>query len=446
MSARVSPAARAAETPVTFRAMLPNGLTLLVRQNHANPTLSLHGLVKAGAIFDGAHDAQSATPAGSRSGLARFTADMLDQGTESRNALALASAIEDLGASLYFDGGAETVTIRATMLSEDLDAVLGVLAEQLRAPVFPEEQVEKVRADLLNDVRQAESSTASVAARRSNELLFPAGHPFYDPRGGREESIRAITRADMVSFHCARYRPDAVVLALVGDVAPEQALESVRRVFGDWVAPATPLRFEVSDAPAPPRVIRRVASMPGRSQADVVVALQGVARGAPDYDAAMMMNYVLGGGSLSSRLMENLRDAQGLVYGVYSMLNAGIGAGPFQIRAGTNPANVERCVASIASEVRRFHDDGPTESEMEAARGYLTGVFPVRLEANSGVAAQILGIELYGLGADYLERYESLINGITRDAAAAAARRYLTPDRCVIVVAGDVPEEEAHAL
>ena len=184
----------------------------------------------------------------------------------------------------------------------------------------------------------------------------------------------------------------------------------------------------------------------GRSQADVVVAFPGVARTAPDYDAVMMMNYILGGASLSSRLMENLRDAQGLVYGVYSMLNPGIGAGPLQIRAGTNPKNVERCVESIAAELKRLHDEGPTDAEMEAAKGYLTGVFPVRLEANSGVAAQILAVELYALGADYLERYETIVGGITKEATAAAARRYLTLDHYVLAVAGDVPEESAHAL
>ncbi|HEY6572131.1 MAG TPA: insulinase family protein, partial [Candidatus Eisenbacteria bacterium] len=110
------------------------------------------------------------------------------------------------------------------------------------------------------------------------------------------------------------------------------------------------------------------------------------------------------------------------------------------------PANAERCVESILAEVRRLHDGGPTEEEMNAAKGYLTGVFPVRLEANSGMAAQILSVELYGLGADYLERYESLIRGVTRAAAAEAARLYLTPDAYVLVVAGDVPAEVAHAL
>ncbi|HEU4725526.1 MAG TPA: pitrilysin family protein [Candidatus Eisenbacteria bacterium] len=424
------------------RLSLPNGLTLLVGENHANPTISIQGLVKAGALYD---NADAKTP-GARSGLARFTASLLDQGTETRDELALASAIEDIGASLHFDGGAETVSVRATMLAEDLGAVLEIAADALRRPTFPDEQIEKIRAELLNDVRQAEATTSSVAARRSSELLYPADHPLHGSRGGTEASLRAIGRDDLAAFHRRRYRPDAVILAMVGDVTPDQALEAVTRAFGDWAAPKSPLGFEIPAAPAPAKALRRVVAMPGRSQADVVMAFPGVARTAPDYDAAMMMNYVLGGGSLSSRLMENLRDAQGLVYGVYSMLHPGVGAGPLQIRAGTNPANAQRCVDSILAEVRRLHDGGPTEEEMEAAKGYLTGAFPVRLEANSGVAAQVLSMELYGLGADYLDRYESLIRGVTREAVADAARRYLTPEAYVLVVAGDLPAEEAHAL
>lgn len=426
----------------TTRLTLPNGLILLVGENHSNPTISIQGLVKAGALYD---NAGAAAP-GARSGLARFTASLLDLGTESRDELAMASAIEDIGASLDFDGGAETVSIRATMLSEDLDAVLEIAADALRRPVFPEAQIEKIRAEMLNDVREAEATTSSVAARRSSELLYPAGHPLHESRGGTEASLRAIGRDDIVKFHRQRYRPDAVILAMVGDLTPDQALQAVTRAFGDWAVPAGPIGFEISAAPAPAKALRRVVGMPGRSQADVVMGFPGVARTAPDYDAVMMANYVLGGASLSSRLMENLRDAQGLVYGVYSMLHPGIGAGPFQIRAGTNPKNAERCVVSILEEVRRLHDGGPTEEEMDAAKGYLTGVFPVRLEANSGVAAQVLSMELYGLGADYLERYESLIRGVTTKAVAEAARRYLTPESYVLVLAGDLPAEEAHAV
>jgi zinc protease len=168
----------------------------------------------------------------------------------------------------------------------------------------------------------------------------------------------------------------------------------------------------------------------------VTYAIPGVARTAPDYDAVMMMNYVLGGGSLSSRLMDQIRDRQGLVYGVYSGLMAGIGAGPLQIRAGTNPANAARCADAILDEVRRLHDEGPSDEEMEEARGYLTGVFPVRLETNAGVAGQLLSAEIYGLGLDYIERYPSIIRSVTTARAREAARKHLDPEHYVLVFAG----------
>ncbi len=439
MTTNASAGARA--KAATFRSVLSNGLTLLVRENHENPTISLQGLVKAGSVFD-----LEAAPGGAKAGLARFTASMLDQGAGERDALAMASAVEDLGASLHFESAAETASIRGAMLSEDLDALFAVLADALRRPTFPDQQVEKVRAELLNDARLAESTTSSVAPRRANELLYPAVHPFHYHRGGSEATLREIAREDLVAFHQRRYRPDATVVALVGDITPERALEAATRAFGDWTAGPDPVRMDFPPAAPPEGAMRRVVAMPGRSQADVVLAVPGVARTASDYDAVMMMNYVLGGASLSSRLMENLRDAQGLVYGVYSTLQAGLGAGPLQIRAGTNPANVERCVSSILDEVRRLGAEGPSAEEIEAAKGYLTGVFPVRLEANSGVAAQILAVELYGLGPDYIERYDSIIRAVRREDVALAARRYLSDSRYVLVVAGDLPEEPSHAI
>src|SRR5258705_566022 len=152
-----------------------------------------------------------------------------------------------------------------------------------------------------------------------------------------------------------------------------------------------------------------------------------------------MMSYILGGGSLSSRLMTRLRDEQGLVYGVYSSLAAGLGPGPISVRAGTNPANAEKAATSILEQVGRMVDEGPTEAELVDAKDYLTGVFPVRLETNAGVGSQLLSAELYGLGMDYIERYASIVRGITRDATAAAARTYLRPKTgYALVVAGSI--------
>ena len=181
--------------------------------------------------------------------------------------------------------------------------------------------------------------------------------------------------------------------------------------------------------------------MKGKSQVDVVCALPGVARTDPDYYAAMIMNFVLGGGSLSSRLMDSLRDKMGLVYGVYSSLSAGIGAGPIHIRAGTNPSNADRTADEMLAQVKRMRETGPTEIELDEAVSYLTGVFPVRLETNSGVASQLLAAELYRLGMDYIERYPSIIRGVPLEDVREAARKYLGLTGYALGIAGSYPAE-----
>jgi zinc protease len=426
----VSAGAAPTRSAPAYRTVLPNGLTLIVRRNAANPTISLQGLVKAGGIFDPIE----------RSGLAGFVAAMLDQGTAKRTALQTAEAIENVGAHLGFDGGSETVSFSATMLADDLAAVLDVLADALQRPSFPAENIEKIRSERITDYRVAESSTASVAARRANQLLYPSDHPYHRYPLGNDTTLAAITREDLTSFHARHYGPERTIIVLVGDVEAKRATELIRAAFGGWKKLENAPELRVPKAPAPSTTLQLTVPMKGKSQTDVVYATPGLERTARDYDAAMIMSYILGGGSLSSRLMTSLRDEQGLVYGVYSSLASGIGAGPLSIRAGTNPANAERAVASILEQVRRMVDEGPTEAEMTDAKDYLTGVFPVRLETNAGVAGQLLSAELYGLGLDYIERYTSIVRGVTREQAAAAARAYLRPQTgYALVTAGSVP-------
>jgi zinc protease len=293
---------------------------------------------------------------------------------------------------------------------------------------------------MLIDYQISENSTASVAARRANELLYPVGHPYHAHPDGTDTTLVAITREDLTGFHARHYGPNVMTLVLVGDVTASRAAQLVEKAFGKWKKLSDPPAFQVPAAPPPTTATRTVVQKPGKSQADVAWAVPGLARTAPDYDAAMMMNYTLGGGSLSSRLMVSLRDEQGLVYGVYSSMLSGIGAGPMQIRAGTNPENVGKTIESMLTQVKEFHNNGPTDVEMEEAKGYLTGIFPVRLETNAGVAGQLLNAELYGLGLDYIDRYPSIIRALTKADITAAARKYLNPSAYVLVIAGSYEE------
>jgi zinc protease len=412
------------------RVELSNGLILITQENHANPTVAIHGLVKAGAIFD-----PSARP-----GLAGFVAAMLDRGTANRTAYQHAEALESLGARLDFDGGSETLLFSGNALSEDIGTVLEVLAEALQSPAFIPEQIEKARDEMVVRVKISGENTAYVASRAASEILYPPEHPYHRSPIGTESSLASIAREDLLPFHAAHYGPNTTILVLVGDVDPEVTVERVRKIFLGWRRLENPPPFAVPRAAPPERAERRVVRMEGKSQADVVCALPGLSRNETDYYPAMIMNYVLGGGSLSSRLMDNLRDKQGLVYGVYSNLSAGIGAGPIHIRAGTNPVNADRTVDEILAQVKAMHDSGPTAAEIDDAKSYMTGVFPVRLEANSGVAAQLLGAELYGLGMDYIERYAAIIREVPLEDVRAAARKYLRLGGHAIAIAGSYGE------
>ncbi|HEY3156617.1 MAG TPA: pitrilysin family protein [Candidatus Eisenbacteria bacterium] len=423
-SAAATKAPSRAIEPVRFE--LPNGLVVVLRVNPANPTVAIHGLVKAGAIYDPAE----------KGGLSSFVAAMLDRGTANRTALDQAEALESIGASLRFDGGPETATFSGNALAEDIGTVLAVLADALRNPAFAPDQIEKARDEQIIRVKVAEENTAFVASKVANEILFNPGHPFHHSPIGTEASLGAIARDDLTSFHAAHYGPNTVVLVLVGDIDPKATIEQVTQSFGDWRKLENPAPLAVPRIAPPDRAERRTVRMEGKSQVDVVYALPGLSRTDPDYYPAMIMNYLLGGSSLSSRLMDNLRDKQGLVYGVYSNLNAGIGAGPIQIRAGTNPANADRTAKEIWTQVKQMHEAGPTPTELGEAKSYMTGVFPVRLETNSGVAAQLLGAELYALGMDYIERYVAIINSVSLEEVRAAARKYLGPRGYALAIAG----------
>jgi zinc protease len=412
------------------RVELSNGLVLVIQENHLNPTVAIHGLVKAGATFD--------PP--SKPGLAGFVAAMLDRGTANRTAFQQAEALESLGARLNFDGGSETVIYSGITLSEDIGTVLEVMADALASPAFLLDQIEKARDEMVVRVKISGENTAFVAARAANEILYPPAHPYHRSPIGTESSLTSITREDLLSFHAAHYGPNTTILVLVGDVSLESTVERVRKTFLGWRRLESPPPLAVPRVAPPDRAERRVVRMEGKSQVDVVCALPGLSRNEADYYPAMIMNYVLGGGSLSSRLMDTLRDKQGLVYGVYSNLSAGVGAGPIHIRAGTNPGNADRTVDEILTQVKAMHDSGPTAAEIDEAKSYLTGVFPVRLEANSGVAAQLLGAELYGLGMDYIGRYASIIRDVPLEAVRSAARKYLGLSGYALAIAGSYGE------
>lgn len=412
------------------RHVLPNGMVLLVRENRATPAVVCAGLLQVGAYDE----------APRRAGLASFTADALMRGTESRSFDEIYEELESVGATLGISGGTHTTGFGGQSLSSDLPLMLEMLSDVLRRPSFPGREVERLRGEILADLAERAHDTQRMANLAFYELAYPEGHPYAISLTGYPDTIAGIDRDDLAEFHAGGFGPEGMIIVVVGAVDTDQVADQVRRAFDDWDG-STYARRPVPKAPRLSEIRRRTVTIPDKSQSDLVLGYPGPSRMDPDYLDARVCNTVLGVFGLMGRLGERVRDEQGLAYSSYSRLSGGPGPGPWRVVAGVNPTNVDRAVESIRAEIRRICEEPVDEEELSDSQAYLTGSMPLHLETNAGVAATGLSMERYGLGLDYLQRYEGLIEEVTAEKVLAVAQRWLDPHAYALAVAG--PPEDA---
>lgn len=403
-----------------------NGLVLLHNRAAANPSVVVRALVRAGASRETPGD----------HGVASLTGRMLRQGTEHIGKQALAEELDGMGAGLSVDVGYGLVAVSIKCLSGDFARAMEIVAELLRRPTFPGEELERVRGQVLTDLKEMDDNTRVVADRTWRELAYPSTHPYSRLTVGNAEDIRTADREELSAFHAAWYGPNQTTLMVVGDVVFDEAAALADRLFGDWPG----VRIERVQASLPasdlPARQQRERDMQGKTQADVVLGLPTIDRSSSDYYALSFANHVLGRMYFMGRFGEKVRDEQGLAYYAHSDLHASFGRGPWTVRAGVNPRNLDAAIGSIHAELDRFLADGPTEIEQADGVRSLLGSLPRQLETNEGAAAVMGELELYDLGLDYLERYPSIVRSLTREQVTEAARRWLTPEHLVTAVAG----------
>ncbi|MBI2842044.1 MAG: insulinase family protein [Armatimonadetes bacterium] len=411
------------------RVVLGNGMVVIVQENPSNRTIAISGNLKAGGYFDPTN----------KQGLAKFVAGMLSRGTQSRTALDIAKETDFVGANINISSSTEAVEVSAKALSKDFGLMLDLISDQLRNPTFPDEQIEKLRGEMVSELEQEKENTELRARRALYRSIYPKGHPYYSQTIEEDQaSIKSIAKDDLVAFHKKYYGPETTVIVIVGDVEADQAVSAVEKQFGNWQPTGPARKIDIPDVALASEPSKVVIPVMDKSQADVFFGHAGqLSRDDPDFYTVNVMNYVLGGGgALDSRLGSRIRDDMGLVYSVYSWFEATLGEGPWYAAFGANPENVDKAVAATDEEIRRYINSGPTEEEFKGAIDYIVGVFPIRLERNDGVASVLLSAEFYGLGMDYIQEYPKLYRAVTINQVRAAAKKYLHPDRRTLVIAG----------
>ena len=406
------------------RLSLDNGVVLLAQRNTITPAVAINATFTTGSLYE----------PDDRTGLAYVAALAIDRGTRTRSANAVAEGFDDRGVSLRTWTTTHGFTLSCVCLAEDFAEVCALLADIARHPVFPADEVEKRRVEAITSVKQDDDNPAALAAMVASEMLYGADHPYGRSLKGTVSSLERITREDLVAFHERALVPGALRVVVCGDVDAGLAADVVSGVFGDWHRP-DPERRHVPPPPAASRSMRFIP-MPGKSQTDIAYGFTTVRRLDPRYYAYWMMNHVLGQFGLGGRLADNIRERQGMAYYAYSVLDAGEGEGSLLVRAGVDPANVERTIDAIDREVRKLCCEGPTRAEFESTREALIGSIPRMLENNESIAEFLQTVEQFGLGLDFDRRLPALIGSVTLDQVIEAGREVLHTDRAAIAVAG----------
>ncbi len=406
------------------RSVLDNGLVLLTSEQRALPMVTFKLLIEAGSRFD---------PQG-HEGLASLTARLLTYGTRKRTTLQISETLDFIGASLKTESRRDLANVSLTLLKKDLDSGLQLLSEILTESIFPPREIEKQKQSVIASIRAKEESPRRIANEKFLAALFPQSH-YGRPVEGTEDSVKKIDRSSLVEFYNRFYRPNRSILAVVGDISHEEIVKKLNTVFQPWgngtFAPEPP-------PPAATGPANFIQFNKNLTQANIVMGHKSIPRAHPDYYAIRVMNYILGGGGLSSRLANSIRNERGLAYSVYSRFSARRYVGTFQVSMQTKNENAQEAIRIAKEEIRRIRDQGVTEKELQEAKDYLTGSFPLRLDTNRRVVRFLAQMEFLGLGLDYVERYPGLIRQVSREDIIRVARTHLQPEKLIVVVVANL--------
>jgi len=409
----------------------PGGIKAWLVESHENPLITIRFAFFGGASQD----------APGKEGEAYFVTAMMNEGAGELDAIAFQEREQELAMKMNFDAGRDVMLGRVQSLTENKDEVVDLVRLAMSQPRFDEDAIERVRAQILAGLKFDENDPETVAALAWNRIAFQ-DHPYGRPVKGTKESVAGISADDLKDYVRRVFARDKLVVSVVGDIGPEELGKMLDRLFGDL--PERSDLVQVAEADPPLGPTREVITM-DVPQSVAQFGMRGISRQDDDFVPAYVLNYIIGGGGFSSRLMEEVREKRGLAYSVRSSLYSYMHGPVFIGHVATKNEAVGQSLSVIRNELERMAEQGPTAEELESAKAYLTGAYPLRFESSSSIASQLLWIQIEDLGIDYVDRRNSLVEAVTMDDVRRVAERLLEPDRLITTIVGK-PVEPAEAV
>ena len=402
---------------------LPNGLQVVTVLHHEQPVVSLRMIVRAGGALDPKD----------KLGLANLAAALLTQGTTAQSASEMNEAIDFIGGAMDAGAGADLSFLDMIVMKDSFEFGLRMLSDMAQRPSFALEEIERQRQQMLSSLRVSFEDPGYIANAVFRRLVY-GFHPYAWPQSGTPDTIAAITREDLVDFHGRNFVPNNSILAVVGDVTADEALQGVSKVFGDWERREVPADSFV----APPDPTRRVIVIdkPDAVQTEVRVGHIGIRRNHDDYLAVNLALRILGGEG-ANRLHQVLRTERGLTYGAQADMDSLRDSGDFEASTNTRSEATGEVLRLMVDEFWRLQRDRIGQRELADAKAYMTGSFPLTIETPDAIATQVLNVLFYGLPVEELQSFRERVNAVTVDDIQRVARFYLRPDRLSIVLVGN---------
>jgi zinc protease len=404
------------------RVVSPGGIEAWLVRDKMLPVLALEFSFRGGVALD---------PVG-KEGRSLMAVNLLTEGAGDLDSQAFATQVEDKAISMDFDANYDSLTGSLKTLNEHRDAAIDLLRLAMTKPRMEAADIERVRAATLSGIARDNENPDYIARRTYMTTAF-ANHPYGRPSRGTKESVTALTGADLRAVIAQRFARDNLVVGAVGDITPEELGKVLDRAFGDLPAKSAP--NDVAQA-TPAGAGRTIVVRRPVPQSIILLGEPGIKRDDPDWFAASLVNYVLGGGGFNSRLMEEVREKRGLTYGIYTSLATYDHAGLVMSSSSTENTRAGRALDVTREVWKRMHDEGPTAEELENAKRYLTGSFALRLDSTTAIARTLVAVQYDKLGLNYLNERDGLINRVTLEDAQRVAKRLLDPAQLLTVVVG----------